>query len=78
MSKVTTIGLDLAKTIFRAHGIDEACNVAARKRLQRSQVHAFFVALPRCLIGMEACATAYHWVRELIALDHDIHLMMKS
>jgi transposase len=75
MSKITTIGLDLAKTVFQVHGIDEGGNVIVRKRLRRSQMHAFFADLPRCLVGMEACATAHHWARELIALDHDVRLM---
>jgi len=75
MSKITTIGLDLAKTVFQVHGIDEAGNVVVRKRLRRSQVHAFFAFLPRCLIGMEACVKAHHWARELIAFDHDVRLM---
>ena len=75
MNEITTIGLDLAKSVFQVHGIDRAGNVVVRKRLRRSQVIAFFADLPRCMIGMEACATAHHWARELIALDHDVRLM---
>jgi transposase len=56
---VTTIGLDIAKNVFQVHGIDAAERVVVRKQLRRSQVLAFFKALPPCLIGMEACATAH-------------------
>src|SRR5438477_12856194 len=58
--QVTTIGLDIAKNVFQVHGIDAKEKVVVRKQLRRSQVIAFFSALPPCLIGMEACATAYH------------------
>lgn len=75
MSKTTTIGLDLAKAVFQVHGIDDAGNVVVRRRLRRGQVLAFFAGLPRCLVGMEACATAHHWARELIALGHEARLM---
>ena len=72
---VTTIGLDIAKNVFQVHGIDAAEKVVVRKRLRRSQVLAFFKALPSCLIGMEACATAHHWARELTKLGHKVRLM---
>jgi transposase len=62
---VTTIGLDVAKNVFQVHGIDAAEKVVVRKQLRRSQVMAFFEALAPCLVGMEACATAHHWAREL-------------
>jgi transposase len=75
MSKVTTIGLDLAKSVFQIHGVDEAGQVVLRKRLRRAQALAFFVKLPSCLIGMEACASAHHWARELAALGHEVRLM---
>jgi len=75
MSEITTIGLDLAKNVFQVHGVDETGAVAVRKRLRRSQVLAFFASLPRCLVGMEACATAHHWARELIAVGHEVRLM---
>jgi len=75
MSEITTIGLDLAKNVFQVHGIDEAGNVLMRKRLRRSQVLGFFSGLSRCLIGMEACATAHHWARELVGLGHEVRLM---
>src|SRR6202171_2051835 len=73
--QVTTIGLDIAKNVFQVHGIDAAEKVIVRKHLRRSQVLAFFEALPPCLIGMEACATAHYWVRELTKLGHEVRLM---
>ena len=59
--QITTIGLDIAKNVFQVHGIDADEKVVVRKQLRRSQVMAFFAALPPCLIGMEACATAHYW-----------------
>jgi transposase len=73
--QVATIGLDLAKHVFQIHGIDAAEKVVVRKQLRRSQVMAFFEALPPCLIGMEACATAHYWARELTKLGHEVRLM---
>jgi len=73
--QVTTIGLDIAKNVFQVHGIDANETVVVRKRLRRSQVLAFFKALPPCLIGMEACATAHYWARELTKLGHRVRLM---
>lgn len=73
--QVTTIGLDLAKHWFQVHGVDLDGKVVVRRRLRRMEVIAFFQALGPCLIGMEACATAHHWARELIALGHEVKLM---
>src|SRR6201984_2103766 len=73
--QVATIGLDLTKHVFQIHGIDAAEKVVVRKQLRRSQVMAFFEALPPCLIGMEACATAHYWARELTKLGHEVRLM---
>ena len=73
--QVTTIGLDIAKNVFQVHGIDAAEKVVVRKQLRRGQVMAFFAALPLCLIGMEACATAHYWARELRKLGHEVRLM---
>ena len=73
--QVATIGLDLAKYVFQIHGIDAAEKVVVRKQLRRSQVMGFFEALPACLIGMEACATAHYWARELTKLGHEVRLM---
>jgi transposase len=75
MGDITTIGLDLAKNVFQVHAVDEAGNVVVRKRLRRGQVLAFFAGIPSCLVGLEACATAHHWGRELIALGHEARLM---
>ena len=73
--QITTIGLDIAKNVFQVHGIDSAEKVIVRKRLRRSQVLVFFKALPPCVIGMEACATAHYWARELAKLGHKVRLM---
>src|SRR5260370_31845679 len=73
--QITTIGLDIAKNVFQVHGIDAKEKVVARKQLRRSQVITFFKALPPCLIGMEACATAHYWARELTKLGHKVRLM---
>jgi transposase len=73
--QVTTIGLDIAKNVFQVHGIDAAEKVVVGKRLRRSQVLAFFKALPPCLVGMEACATSHYWARELTELGHRVRLM---
>jgi transposase len=73
--QITTIGLDIAKNVFQVHGIDANEKVVVRKQLRRSQVIAFFKALPPCLIGMEACATAHYWARELRKLGHEVRLM---
>src|SRR5215475_1446280 len=73
--QITTIGLDIAKHVFQVHGVDAAEKVVVRKQLRRSQVIAFFTSLPPCLIGMEACATAHYWARELTKLGHEVRLM---
>jgi Transposase IS116/IS110/IS902 family len=68
MGEITTIGLDLAKQVFQVPAVDAAGQVVLRRALRRGQVMTFFAGLPRCLIGMEACATAHFWGRELTAL----------
>ena len=73
--QVTTIGLDIAKNVFQVHGIDATEKVVVRKQLRRGQLIKFFEALAPCLIGMEACATAHHWARELTKLGHQVRLM---
>ena len=73
--QIATIGLDIAKNVFQVHGIDAAEKVAVRKQLRRRQVLEFFKALPACLVGMEACATAHYWARELTKLGHRVRLM---
>ena len=75
MSEITTIGLDLAKHVFQVHGIDAQGTTVLRKRLRRRQVLAFFSRIPRCVVGLEACATAHYWARELGALGHEVRLM---
>lgn len=75
MSEVTTIGLDLAKTVFQVHGVDAAGAVVVRRSLRRAQVVAYFAKLGPCLVGMEACATAHYWGRELARLGHRVRLI---
>ena len=75
MSEITTIGLDLAKHVFQVHGIDAQGMTVLRKRLRRGQVLAFFSRIPRCVVGLEACATAHYWARELRALGNEVRLM---
>ena len=75
MQAITTIGLDIAKSVFQVHGIDAEGNVLIRRQLKRRYVLAFFQKLPPCLVGIEACATSHHWSRELKALGHNVRLM---
>lgn len=75
MGQVVTIGLDLAKSVFQAHGVDAAGEVVIRRQVRRAQLLQFFAKLPGCLVGMEACASSHHWARELIALGHEVKLM---
>jgi transposase len=75
MHGVTTIGLDIAKSVFQVHGVDAAGKVVIRRQLKRRYVLAFFEKLPPCLIGMEACATAHYWGRELGKLGHRVKLI---
>jgi transposase len=73
--QITTIGLDLAKHVFQVHGVDEQGSIVEKRRLRRGQVLAYFGKLPPCLVGMEACATAHFWARELRSFGHDVRLM---
>lgn len=75
MGEVTTIGLDLAKSVFQAHGADASGAVAFRKKLRRDQVLAFFSTQPSCVVAMEACASAHYWAREIAALGHETRLI---
>jgi transposase len=75
MQAVTTIGLDIAKSVFQVHGVDAHGNVVVRRQLKRRYVLAFFKKLSPCLVGIEACATSHHWSRELQALGHTVRLM---
>ena len=75
MQTITTIGLDIAKSVFQVHGVDADGQVVVRRQLKRRYVLAFFQKLPPCLIGIEACASAHHWSRELQSLGHKVRLM---
>jgi transposase len=75
MQAVTTIGLDIAKSVFQIHGVDAVGNVIVRRQLKRRYVLPFFRKLPPCLVGIEACASSHHWSRELQALGHTVRLM---
>jgi transposase len=76
--QVSTIGLDLAKNVFQVHGVDAAGKTVITRQLRRGQVIEFFGKLPPCLVGMEACASAHHWARELAKLGHTVRLMPAS
>ena len=75
MRTITTIGLDIAKSVFQVHGVDTVGQVVIRRQLKRRYVLAFFQKLPSCLVGIEACASSHHWSRELQALGHTVRLM---
>lgn len=75
MDKISMIAIDLAKRVFQIHGIDEDGNVCLKRRLRRSQLIEFFATLKPCVVGMEACATAHHWARQLSALGHEVRLV---
>src|SRR3979411_1335896 len=75
MKTITTIGFDIAKSVFQVHGVDTAGQVVIRRQLKRRYMLAFFEKLPPCLIGIEACASSHHWSRELQALGHSVRLM---
>jgi transposase len=72
---ITTIGFDLAKTVFQVHGADSEGRPVLRRKLRRGKVLAFFAGLPSCLVGMEACASAHYWAREIQALGHEVRLI---
>ena len=76
--QVTTFGIDLAKSVFQVHGVYATGGVSVKKKLRRAEVLAFFKSLPPCLVGMEACATAHFWAREIGALGHEVRLMPPS
>ena len=75
MPTITTVGLDIAKSVFQVHGVDAGGQVVIRRQLKRRAVLAFFQKLPPCLVGIEACASSHHWSRELQALGHTVRLM---
>ncbi len=78
MGEVSTIGLDIAKSVFQVHGVDDTGTVVIRKRISRAKVLDFFGGLSPCLVGIEACPSAHHWSRELQALGHTVRLMPPS
>src|SRR5471032_3007017 len=73
--QTTTIGLDIAKSVFQVHGVDAGGQAVIRRQLKRRYVLAFFQKLTPCLVGIEACASSHHWSRELQALGHTVRLM---
>src|SRR5271154_1101454 len=73
--QITTIGIDLAKTVFQIHAVDSDGATVIRKRLRRAEVLSFLAGLEPCLIGMEACATSHYWARELTKFGHTVKLM---
>lgn len=75
MSDIRVLGLDIAKSVFQLHGVDIDGVTVLQRRLTRGRMPAFFAKLPRCLIGIEACASSHYWARELIALGHEVKLM---
>ena len=75
MQSITTIGLDIAKSVFQVHGVDAVGQVVMRRQLKRRYVLKFFEKLPPCLVGIETCASSHHWSRELQALGHTVRLM---
>src|SRR5689334_2437256 len=78
MGEISTIGLDIAKSVFQVHGVDDTGTVVMRKRINRSKVLQFFCGLSPCLVGLEACPSAHYWSRELQALGHTVKLMPPS
>ena len=75
MDRVSTVGLDLAKSVFQLHGADEKGAVVFRKKLRRDRLLVFFSELPHCLVAMEACASAHHWAREIGKFGHEVRLI---
>lgn len=75
MEKITTIGLDLAKSVFQVHAISEDGHIAVRRALRRSQVLEFFRHIEPCLVGMEACGSAHYWANAIGEFGHTVRLM---
>src|ERR1700730_15932717 len=73
--QITTIGLDLAKNVFQIHGVDAEGRERSRRKLRRGELLRFFEKLSPCLVGMEACAGAHHWARQISAFGHQVKLM---
>lgn len=75
MDEINTIGFDLAKSVFQVHGVNASGAVTIRRQLRRAEVLKFFAKLPHCIVGMEACASAHHWAREIAKLGHEVRLI---
>ena len=75
MSEVTTIGLDIEKNVFQAHGAEAGGHQLFSRRIPRGKVIEFFAAQPKCLVALEACGGAHHWARELTRMGHDVRLI---
>ena len=75
MSEVTTIGLDIAKYVFHAHGVDERGRAIFSKRISRGKLLDFFAAQPSCKVALETCGGAHHWARQLTQLGHEVRLI---
>jgi transposase len=75
MNNLKLVGIDMAKTVFQSHGVNDANRVVLRKRLHRDQLLAFIAQLPLCRIVMEACGGTRHWDRQMRALGHQVQLI---
>ena len=75
MQSISTIGLDIAKSVFQVHGVDAAGQLVLRRQLKRRHVLTFFTKLTPCLVGIEACASSHYWARELQAVGHAVRLI---
>lgn len=78
MEQVSTIGLDIAKQVFQAHGADASGKVVFRKKISRAKLLSFFASQPPCLVALEACPGAHHWGREITKLGHEVKLIAPS
>lgn len=77
MGSDTIIGLDIAKSVFQAHGVDAQGEAVVRRRLTRGRLLKVFAGVPPCLIGIEACSSSHFWARELVALGHEMELEIR-
>ena len=75
MGEISTVGLDIAKSVFQVHGIDAGGTVVVRRQLRRVEVEKFFAELAPCLVAMEACGSAHYWARTIVALGHEVRLL---
>jgi len=78
MQTITTIGLDIAKSVFQVHGVDAGGQAIVRRQLKRRYVLTFFQKLSPCLVGIEACASAHHWSREFQALGEAMPVILTT